>query len=383
MSFTAKAMFPGDLHDVAGRLARETGEKLANVKEAAAAESLYAVAWKQAARLGWCGILIPEADGGAGGTLQDVAALAEATSRHALALPIVPACAVAPALLAASVPGPQRAARAAHVSEGSWRVAAVFAEDAVVARSRGDGYLISGIANAVDVTGAPTHLLLACRGGGETEAAIFVVPAHQAGVAQTAYTGMDGRITADIAFTGCRVDEECLLARGDSVINAVERARRAGAAIACVEVVAAAGRLIEETIGYLHTRVQFGFPLARLDVLRHKVAEMYVAYENLKALVGSVVREAEAGTPGWPRKVSLAKLYAGEVGRFVAHAGIQLHGAMGMTEELLAARLARRMLMAEFDYGDRMYHLGRLAGMQPLVETRSARRDREMTQRSM
>jgi alkylation response protein AidB-like acyl-CoA dehydrogenase len=189
------------------------------------------------------------------------------------------------------------------------------------------------------------------------------VTADDPRLSKTVYEGMDGRHTADIAFAAYPLKAEDVLARGEGVNLAVARGQELGAVIVCVETVAAMGVLIEQTIQYLHARIQFDSPLAKLDVLRHKVAEMYVNYETVKALVASVVRGADAQTAEWRRKVSLAKLHAAEAGRFVAHAGIQLHGAMGMTEELPAARLARRILMAEFDYGTRLEHLSRLAVM--------------------
>jgi len=377
MTFVAKPMFPGDLHEVAGRLARDAGEALVKAHDAPSAAALYARVWKQAAELGWCGVLIPEEHGGAGGTLADVAALAEAVSRHALVLPVAAACAVAPTLLTAANAYGGATALLPHVLSGSCRLAPVLPvgneqRSGLVVEQDGDDYRFGGTAQAVEMTGDPTHFAIACsitrRGGGD-EPALFIIAGDAQGLSKTRYQGMDGRHTADLAFNGCRVAESGLLARGSAVAAAVERARLAGAAIVCAETVAAIGGLLEESIPYLHTRVQFGSPLAKLDVLRHKVAEIYVGYETLKALVTSLAREAAAGGPGWPRKVSLAKLYAAEFGRFAAHAGIQLHGAMGMTEELLAARLARRILMAEFDYGSRAEHFSRLAAMQRLGNT--------------
>ncbi len=366
MTFVAKPMFPGDLYEVAGRLARETGERLVKAPDAAGARSVYGSAWKQAIELGWCGVLVAENDGGAGGTLADVCALAEAASRHAVAFPVASACAVAATLLAVAGRGARRPDVVSHIVDGSWRVAPAGIDEPVRARPTASGYVLDGSVHACDATADPTHLLLVCRdadGGDSANPSLFIVPANQPGSSKIGYQGMDGRQTADVTFTDCHVEPPCLLAEGDAVAWAADRARAIGAAIIGVETAAAIGALLEEVIRHLLARVQFGSPLAKFDVLRHKVAEMYVGYENLKALVTSVVRDAGTGGTGWQRKVSLAKLYAGEVGRFAAHAGIQLHGAMGMTEELLAARLARRLLAAEFDYGTRADHVDLLMSL--------------------
>ncbi len=122
------------------------------------------------------------------------------------------------------------------------------------------------------------------------------------------------------------------------------------------------GALIEQTIAYLSNRVQFGVPLSSHQALRHRVAEMFVEYENLRALVGQALRAA-CDAPLLPaRDIAFAKFRLGHVGRFVAESAVQCHGGMGMTEALPAIRLARRVMMAEFEYGDRVFHAARLLG---------------------
>jgi alkylation response protein AidB-like acyl-CoA dehydrogenase len=363
MSFVAKAMFAGDLYDVATRVARETGDALVKAEDDAATARIYGRAGRQAAELGWCGVLIPESNGGVGGTLHDVCALAEATARYALALPIADACAAAPTLLQAAE---HRALSAVYerIVDGSWRVAPVItAAGACLLSLDTNRHVVNGVLRGIDVTGAPTHLVISCTCDAASTAGLLFMSADMPDVVRTRYQGMDGRQSADLTFANVRIEEDALLASGTRANDAIERAKLLGATITCVTTVGAIGALIEETIRYLETRVQFGTRLSQFQVLRHKVAEIYVGYENLKAVVTALVEEADLSSGKWRREVSLAKLYAGELARFVAHAGIQLHGAMGMTEELLAARLARRVLMTEFEYGDRIHHTARLAEM--------------------
>ena len=151
-----------------------------------------------------------------------------------------------------------------------------------------------------------------------------------------------------------------ILARGDEVLRRAEEAHDLGALLTCIEGVSAMGAIIEQTIEYLSNRVQFGVPLSSFQALQHRVAEMYVEYENLRGLVGQALRTASTATrPPW-RDIAFAKLRLGEAGRFVAQEAIQCHGGMGMTEALPAIRLARRVMMAEFEYGDRTFHAKRL-----------------------
>ena len=120
------------------------------------------------------------------------------------------------------------------------------------------------------------------------------------------------------------------------------------------------GALLEQTIAYLTSRVQFDAPLASFQALRHKVADLYVAQENARAMVAGLLEQIDE--PGrWPaRELDLAKLYLGPASRRFAAGTIQLHGGMGMTEELPASRLAKRLLMVEFEYGDTAFQEARL-----------------------
>jgi alkylation response protein AidB-like acyl-CoA dehydrogenase len=116
--------------------------------------------------------------------------------------------------------------------------------------------------------------------------------------------------------------------------------------------VSAMGAALEQTVGYLNTRVQFGQPLASFQALRHRTVDLYVAYETARALMRHLLEQAEAGTPWAARELSLAKLHIGPAARAFAKEVIQLHGGMGLTEELAAVRLAKRLLLVEFEYGD-------------------------------
>lgn len=210
---------------------------------------------------------------------------------------------------------------------------------------------MTGAAVGIETPPDPTHVLVVLGD------ALLLVGAEDPGVTVTRYQRIDGRPSADWRFTGVAV---AALARGQEVVRRAAEARDLGALLTCVEAVSAAGALIEQTIDYLLNRVQFGVPLATHQALRHRVADMYVAYENLRGLVSQALRSAVAGGPEAWRDIAFAKLSLGEAGRFIAQSTIQCHGGMGMTEGLQAIRLARRIMMAEFEYGDRSVQAGRL-----------------------
>jgi alkylation response protein AidB-like acyl-CoA dehydrogenase len=109
--------------------------------------------------------------------------------------------------------------------------------------------------------------------------------------------------------------------------------------------------LVTLTIDYLNTRSQFGVALSSFQALRHRLVEMYVAYENAYGMTRQLVT-AHAASPQAPTDILAAKLYMNQVARQLGESAIQLHGGMGMSAETLAARLAVRAITGAFDHGD-------------------------------
>lgn len=392
MSFAAKPLVAGDLFEASARLSTEIDQEVARLAEPAERIAVLRRRWDEIAALGWPATVVPEEFGGAGGGLLDLAALVEGAGRAALPLPLASVCGAVPALLGAAFvnagEGGAALAREAltGVAEGRLRICPVLAlpthggaegradregRSPLAARpgSGDDGaaaLVLDGAVLGVEAPPEPTHYLLACpvspAVGQEQSAALVLLPADTPGLAARWHERIDGWPAVDLDLRSVSVPAGQVLARGEAVWERVAAVSDAGALLVCVEAVSAMGALLEQTIAYLSTRVQFGVPLASFQALRHRVAEMYVAYRSLRALVGRTLRRATedgATAPPW-REVALAKLRLGGVGRFMAEAAIQLHGGMGMTQELAAARLAKRILMAEFEYGDTDHQARRL-----------------------
>jgi len=348
MPFTAKPIIGGDAFDQACRIGLDADAELAGIADAAEQAACLRRYWDAIAELGWITTAIAEDAGGAGGDLSDLAALAGGAGRGGLPLPVVASCAVLPHLLA------EHAEVLTALAEGRFRIALIPAEAARDDEADAlhlDGGRLTGAAVGIETPPDPTHALVVLGD------ALLLVAADAPGVALTRYQRIDGKPAADWRFTGAAAS---VIARGDAVLRRAAEARDIGALLTCVESVSAAGALIEQTIEYLLNRVQFGVPLATHQALRHRVAEMYVEYENLRGLVTHALRSAASGGPVVWRDIAFAKLRLGEAGRFIAQSTIQCHGGMGMTEGLQAIRLARRIMMAEFEYGDRSVQARRL-----------------------
>jgi alkylation response protein AidB-like acyl-CoA dehydrogenase len=357
VAFVPEPMLPGDLYEGAARLARAANEDLLRLTEPATRADALGRWWGEAVALGWPSLFVPEACGGAGGSLEDLSALVEGAASDALPLPVAAICGVLPTLFAAAQAERVVALMDARlcpvlVSYEGWASAAgrPLAE-------RMDGAIrLTGSALGVEILEGVTGYLVAAPL--ESQPALLLVPAASLRQPLRRYERMDGRLSADLSFDGVELPADALLAHGPNVARQVAAALELGACLTCVEVVAGLGSAIERVISYLANRRQFGVALSSLQALRHKVAETYITYETIRAMVQHLLRMVARG--GAAREVALAKLYIGRAARRAAETIIQLHGGMGMTQELPATRLNKRLMMAEFDYGDADWHAHQL-----------------------
>lgn len=348
MAFQTTPIIAGETFEMAFRLSQEAEAELAGIADPAAQAALLEKRWAQITELGWIATAIPEEAGGAGGDLSDLAQLAAGAGRAGLALPIASGCGVVPALLAGQP-------ILADVASGAARIAVILPGAAREEGLRASSVL-EGAVVGVETPPRPTHLLIATEGA---EPLLLLVPASAPGIETALYLRIDGRLAADWRFAHLAIEPGWILARGPLVLERAAAARDLGALLTCIECVSAMGALVEQTIQYLLNRVQFGAPLASYQALRHRVADMYVEYESLRGITARALRAATQGEEAW-QAIAFAKLRLGEAGRAVAESAIQCHGGMGMTEELPAIRLCKRLMMADFEYGNRVFQAARL-----------------------
>ncbi len=360
MPFTADTMFPGDLFDVASRFAGD----FAHHTDAGASASRHD-AWRQAAAMGWPALLVDEARGGAGGTLADLGAVVEACARQALGLPLVRRCAQAPALLmAAGTAAASEVLRALCAGEIDIDVA--DGSGVTLDVLPGGSLRLGGMLERVDAGLPFTHVLVAAGD------ALLLLPQASLPTPAARFAGIDGALGADIPVDGLVLPASAVLLSGPEARAAATTAGDLAAFVTAIEMAATLGAAVECCIAHLSTRVQFGVALSTFQVLRHKVVDLYVQYESASVLLARLVQDAVASGRLASRDAALCKLYLNDLARRGAESAIQLHGGMGMTAELPAARLARRLLCAEFELGDRLQQIARLQALAPSAEAAEA-----------
>jgi alkylation response protein AidB-like acyl-CoA dehydrogenase len=346
------------LRDSASRYLEESYDFAQYHRSLAAEGHCDASVWRQFADLGWLGIGVPEALGGLGGDAIDAVIVNEALGAALVVEPYLSG-ALLPARLLLQLRSAdlQREWLEALVA-GKQQMAVAYAERdgrgdpgycAVTARPAGDGYTLTGSKQCAFNAPNASHL---------------IVSADSPGLTLESYPVMGGGVAANVRFDEVRVAPECEIEGGSDALEAgIDFAILADSAAA----LGAMEAVFRKTLDYVRTRKQFGAPLASYQVLQHRLAEMYLELEQSRSLILLAAMRTAAGTAD-ERKlaVSSAKVYVGDASRLISQQAVQLHGGIGVTEELDVGHYFRRLTAYRLRHGDREFHLTRAMRYEPL-----------------
>jgi alkylation response protein AidB-like acyl-CoA dehydrogenase len=233
----------------------------------------------------------------------------------------------------------------------------------------GDDWVLSGSKTVVMSAPLATHLLIAARTGGEPGdqqglslfLTDFDAAAPPPGVEMHGYRTIDDRRAADLVFDGLRLPAAALIA--EDAWPSLARARDEGAAAVCAEAVGAMRTVLADTVEYCKQRRQFGAPIGSFQVLAHRMVDMYMEVEQSVAAAYLAVLNLDAEPHSRARAVSAAKATVGRAARFVGQNAVQLHGGMGMTEELAIGHYFKRLTAMQFEFGSTDHHRTRYAAL--------------------
>jgi alkylation response protein AidB-like acyl-CoA dehydrogenase len=231
------------------------------------------------------------------------------------------------------------------------------------AKADGAGWVLNG--QKAVVIGAPwaTHLIVTARTGGAPRDAggisVFLVEKSAKGVVTRDYPTVDGRRASEVTFENVSLPAEALIGVAGEGLPLIEAVVDEAIAALCAEACGVLKKLHEGTLEYTKGRKQFGAPIASFQVLQHRMVDMFIQVEQAVSMTYMAHIHLDASTHERAKAVSAAKVQIGRACRFVGQNAIQLHGGMGMTDEMAIAHYFKRATMIEGEFGSVDHHLRR------------------------
>jgi len=326
-------------------------------------------AWATLAELGMTALPVPEAQGGFSGSAVDMLVVMQELGRGLVVEPYFATVLGAEFLRL----GGKHAGLLEQVASGELTLACALGERqsrhdmfdiTTRAMPDGDGYLLNG-AKKVVLHGAQAGMLVVSarisgEQRGEDGISLFVVPLDAVGLRSVDYRTLDGLRAADIVFDNVRVDAGAVIGTPGAGWPILDAGLDYGAGLLCAEAVGAMEAIFDATLDYLKTRQQFGAPIGKFQALQHRMADMYIHLEQARSMaLLAAVRLGSSDAAERRRAVSAAKYRINQAARFIGQQAVQLHGGMGVTDELPAAHYFKRLASIELTLGDADHHLAR------------------------
>ena len=334
-------------------------------------------AWTGLAELGLMGVPVPEPYGGFSGTGVDMLVVMEELGRGIVIEPYFATAVLGAAFIKHGGSDAHKSTLLSKVADGSLKLACALTEKQsrhelhnimLTGATSTNGFSLNG-AKTVVLHGAQAgKLIVSARSAGAARdkagITVFIVDASAAGVSIKDCRTIDGMRAADISFTNVAVGKDAVLGNVGEGYALIERAAQVGIAALCAEAVGCMEAINAQTIEYLKTRKQFGVPIGKFQVLQHRAAEMFMEVEQARSLAYlAAVKVDSADATERARAIHAAKVRAGRAIKFVGQAAIQMHGGMGMTDELPVSHYFKRATMIDFALGDVDHHLAAFAAL--------------------
>lgn len=326
--------------------------------------------WKLFAELGWLAMPFAEEDGGIGGTPVDTMILMEEFGKGLVVEPFLPTVVMAGSAIAKYGTSGQKEEILSGIIDGSLIATVAYAEEqahhelnniVTSATKDGDFFVINGTKSVVLSAQSADKLLVAARTTGdardESGITMFIVDGSADGVSRQDYPTLDGLRASEVTLKDVRVSAESVLGevdKGAEVLNLVSN--RAILALAA-EAVGAIEMLYTDTIAYTKQREQFDHKLSDFQVLKHRMTEMFMEHALAKSLCMKATMLETQGSEETQRTIHALKYLIGKSSRFVGQNAVQLHGGMGMTEELRIAHYFKRLTIIDSQFGNTDHHL--------------------------
>jgi len=352
-------------------IAKDLGFEARRQSGAQSADGFSRTAWQGFADLGLLALQVPEEDGGLGGSPIDTMLVMGAVGEGLVLEPYLASAVLGSRAIAALGNADQRADLLPALAAG--QAIAVLAHEeastrfdrqavATRAQPNEDGYLLNGHKSVIVHGPSADTLLVTARLTDSEALAVFAVPRTAAGLQQIAYTTVDGVRASDIRLEQVQLPAHALLDGAADSAAALEEVLDIGLAALCAEAVGALDRVLAATVEYTRTRKQFGVPISTFQALQHRMADMVLHIEQARSMSYlAAVRCQDRDPAARAAALSAAKVVVGQACRFVGQQAVQLHGGMGVSDELDVSHYFKRLMAIELQFGSSDWHLERYA----------------------
>ncbi|MEM1433411.1 MAG: acyl-CoA dehydrogenase family protein [Pseudomonadota bacterium] len=330
--------------------------------------------WQQMAELGWLGLPFSEDQGGFGGNQVDTMIVMEQFGKGLVCEPYLSAIVLGGGALKYATNQQLAAEWLPSVIEGSKRLALAYAEVqsrfdlndvATHARPEGDDYVVNGQKSMIqNGEGADAYVVSVRLSGSHADSTgigLLLIPADADGLKANHFPTVDGLRATELEFKDVRVPMSQLLVSGDRGFQMLTKIAADGILALSAEAVGAMEMLYKDTVAYTQEREQFGHPLADFQALQHRMVDMFMEYEQCKSLLYRATLEIAEDNEDAARTVHALKYLIGKTAIFIGESAVQLHGGMGVTEELRVGHYFKRLLVLDAQFGNSDHHLQQFA----------------------
>ena len=333
--------------------------------------------WQTFAELGWLGVGFSEADGGFGGGAIECMVMMEQFGYGLVIEPMLGTVILAGGAIKHGGSEALKAKYLPSIIDGSAQSALAYAEPqsrfnladvTTTATADGDGFVINGHKAVVLNGPSADFVVVSARTSGDQRdqdgITLFVVDTKTAGLSRRDYPTVDAFRASEITFDNVKVGSDSVVGEVGQGFAALEHAIDDGILAVGAEAVGCMEKLYKETVEYCKQREQFGQAIGKFQVLQHRMVDMFMEHEQSKSLMFMAgMRIDEGYGPEAQKAISAFKVQIGKSGKFVGQNAVQLHGGMGMTEELNIGHYFKRLTIIETLFGNVDFHLKRFGSL--------------------
>ncbi len=326
--------------------------------------------WKQFAELGWLGISISEEAGGFGGSSLDTMIIMEEFGKGLVVEPFLETIVLSASILDDAGSKQQKDEILNKVIEGNLQLATAFSEPqsrfnlediVTTATKQEDSYLINGFKSVVMNGPAADSFIISVRTSGSQSdkegITLFLLDSNQNGVSKRDYATVDGRKACELTLEDVSVSSASIIGKEGGGLDLLQNAINRAILAVSAEAVGAMEVLYKTTVEYTKTREQFGQAIGKFQVLQHRMVDMFMEYEQAKSLLYMATIKHSEGAKDADKAIAGLKYHIGKAGKFIGQQSVQLHGGMGVTEELNVGHYFKRLTTIGTIFGNSDYHL--------------------------